>query len=139
MQEEPRRPSSHHVPWEKRPRVHYAREQKEWFFREGCWITELFNSPADPALSVARARVQPGVTTRWHRLEAITERYCILEGHGHVEVEGMAGAEVGPGDVVRIPPGAGQRITNTGDDELVFLALCTPRFVAEAYEDIEPA
>jgi len=28
-----------------------------------------------------------------------------------------------------------QRITNIGDTDLVFLALCTPRFTRAAYED----
>jgi oxalate decarboxylase/phosphoglucose isomerase-like protein (cupin superfamily) len=39
--------------------------------------------------------------------------------------------------VVLIPPGAAQRISNTGDDDLVFLAICTPRFVREAYRDVD--
>lgn len=30
-----------------------------------------------------------------------------------------------------------QRIANLGDGDLVFLALCTPRFVSEAYQDAE--
>ena len=30
-----------------------------------------------------------------------------------------------------------QRIANTGDEDLIFLALCTPRFRENAYEDIE--
>ena len=46
---------------------------------------------------------------------------------------------VGPGDVVVIPPGCRQRITNTGAEDLIFLALCTPRFRFEVYEDIDPA
>ena len=40
----------------------------EYFFAEGCFITEWWNTLADEAVSVARARVKPGVTTRWHRL-----------------------------------------------------------------------
>jgi hypothetical protein len=40
-------------------------------------------------------------------------------------------------DVVSIPPACAQRITNTGAGDLVFLAVCTPRFVQEAYEEIE--
>ena len=63
----------------------------ESFFAEGCFITEWWNSTADMAVSVARARVEPGVTTRWHRLRGVTERYLILEGQGRVEVgEGPA-------------------------------------------------
>jgi oxalate decarboxylase/phosphoglucose isomerase-like protein (cupin superfamily) len=41
------------------------------------------------------------------------------------------------GDVVSIPAACAQRIANTGAGDLVFLAVCTPRFVQEAYEEIE--
>lgn len=106
---------------------------------ERCHIKELSNSAADAELSVALARVEPGVTTRWHRLRATAERYVIVAGRGRVEVGDSAPAAVGPNDVVLIPPGCRQRITNTGTIDLVFLALCTPRFAPAAYEDMEPA
>lgn len=109
----------------------------EYYFAEKCYILELSNSPEDPALSIARARVSPGVTTRLHRLHGITERYVILEGQGAVAVDGDAWHPVGPGDAVIIPPSHPQQITNTGSVDLVFLALCTPRFVGDAYEDID--
>ncbi len=38
---------------------------------------------------------------------------------------------------MQIAPGERQRITNSGDRDLVFLAICTPRFSLDAYEDIE--
>lgn len=110
----------------------------EYLHEEGCRITELSNAADDAALSIALARVAPGTTTRWHRLHGITERYVIVAGHGIVEVGGLPPTPVGPHDVVSIPPGCRQRITNPGPAELRFHALCTPRFVASAYEDIEP-
>ena len=104
---------------------------------ELCAITELSNHAADPDVSIARARLPIGRTTRWHVLHGIGERYVMLEGRGTVEVEGLMPTAVGPGDVVWIPPGARQRIRNEGDEDLVFLAICTPRFVPESYEDVE--
>ena len=109
----------------------------ESFFAEGCFITEWWNSTADPEVSVARARVEPGVTTRWHRLRGVTERYLILEGRGRVEVGDLPPEDVEPGAVVLIPPGTRQRITNTGDADLIFLAVCTPRFTLADYEEVE--
>ena len=103
---------------------------------EGCHIVEVSNSPDDPGLSIARARVEPGVTTRWHRLAATAERYVILEGSGRVEIGDRAPADVRPGDVVLIPPQCRQRITNTGSGDLVFLAICTPRFTNDCYESL---
>lgn len=107
---------------------------KEFFFDvEGCYITELSNTEEDPGLSIARARVEPGVTTRWHRLANTTERYCILSGVGMVEVGNTPALEVGPGDVVIIHPMERQRITNSGAEDLIFLAICTPRFEVGNY------
>ena len=103
---------------------------------EGCFIVEVSNSADDPALSIARARVEPGVTTRWHRLAATAERYVILEGSGRVEIGDQPPRDVHPGDVVLIPPQCRQRITNTGASDLIFLAICTPRFADDCYESL---
>ena len=112
------------------------RRGEEFPIEEGCFITELSNSAADPEVSIARARVPPGVTTRWHRVKNTVERYVILEGTGRVEVGTRAPEDVRPGDVVLIPRSERQRITNPGSVDLIFLAICTPRFLPEAYEDI---
>jgi mannose-6-phosphate isomerase-like protein (cupin superfamily) len=111
--------------------------EREYFTAEQCHILELSNSADDPAVSIARARVTSGVTTHWHRLIGIAERYVIIEGRGSVEVGDHAAHIVGPGDVVLIPPECRQRIRNVGEADLVFLAICTPRFVQSAYEDLE--
>jgi len=105
----------------------------EYDTEERCFILELSNAASDEALSIARARVEPGVTTAWHRVIGTTERYVILDGAGRVEVEGLEPQAVTAGDVVIIPPEARQRIANTGAVDLVFLALCTPRFRPENY------
>jgi len=112
-------------------------ELSEYFFEsEGCYITELSNNEFDPDLSIARARVRPGVTTSWHRLKNTTERYCILSGAGIVEVGDAVRREVYSGDVVLIPPMQRQRITNVGKEDLIFLAICTPRFEKHNYEQV---
>ncbi|MCK7581807.1 MAG: cupin domain-containing protein [Chromatiales bacterium] len=121
-----------------RPLVHSPAESDEYFMQEGCFILEGWNRPEDPALSIARARVEPGERTRLHRLAGVVERYLILAGGGVLEVEGLAPRRVGSGDLVYIPAGAAQRIENDGDSDLIFLALCTPRFTPEVYQDIEP-
>ena len=97
------------------PRILKPDETDETFIDEGCHILELSNTAHDPALSIARARVAPGVTTRLH---------------------GQPPVDVSSGDVVLIPPGCPQRIRNTGSEDLVFLAICTPRFTVSAYEDL---
>jgi len=104
------------------------RPEAEYFFEEGCYILELLNDPADPDASVARARVPPGTTTRWHRLRGTAERYVILEGEGIVSIGDHPPVKVRSGDAVLIAPMTRQRIHNTGATDLVFLAICTPRF-----------
>ena len=109
----------------------------EYGTEERCSILELSNSDNDEELSIARARVGVGVTTAWHRCVDTAERYVILEGQGRIEVEGLQPADVVVGDVVVIPPSAEQRITNTSNVDLVFLALCTPRFRPQSYQHTE--
>lgn len=102
-----------------------------------CALRLLLNTPDDPHVSIARTRVPPGVTTRLHRLKGIVERYAILSGTGRVEVDGQAPREVAAGDTVAIPAMHSQRIANSGEVDLVFLAVCTPRFTKDAYEDLD--
>lgn len=115
--------------------------ESESLTEERCHIVEVSGRPEDPELSIARARVEPGVTTQLHALDGIAERYLIVEGEGRMET-GHAmerrTAAVGPGDVVLIPPGVPQRITNTGTDDLVFYCLCTPAWQDDAYRSLEP-
>lgn len=112
-------------------------EVQEYFFVEGCFITELSNSSDDPAVSVVRARLEPGKTTRWHYLRGTGERYVVLQGVGSVEIGDLAPQRVVAGDVVIIPPEVRQRISTVGADDLVFLAICSPRFTDAVYVDIE--
>jgi mannose-6-phosphate isomerase-like protein (cupin superfamily) len=110
---------------------------KEFSTPERCSISETYNSSADDSLSIARARVQPGVTTAWHHVEGTVERYIIAEGHGRVEVGDFPASDVGPGDVVIIAAGVRQRITNVGDCDLIFYCVCTPRFRQQNYRALE--
>lgn len=86
-------------------RIRHSGDAGEFHTSEGCYITALSNTDEDPDVSIARARVAPGVTTRWHRLAGTVERYVILEGRGRVALGDLALAEVAAGDVVLIPPG----------------------------------
>lgn len=114
------------------PQVFRFDASAEYYFREGCHIVETLNNPADPLVSIVRARVEAGGVTRWHRLRDTWERYVILEGKGQAFV-GDQQHELYAGDVLLIPPGVPQRIKNAGPGELVFLAVCSPRFRPECY------
>lgn len=103
---------------------------------ERCSITELMNDAGVPDVSLARARVAPGVTTQLHALD-VREVYVVMAGTGRVDDGSGIGFDVGPGDCVDIPAGTPQRITNTGSGDLVFLCVCAPRFRAEGYRNLE--
>ena len=122
-----------------KPTILHHQPESEFLTDELCHITELSNSANDEELSIALARVEPGVITRWHRLRETSERYVILAGQGVVEIADLPPRVVAPNDVAIIPPGCRQRITNSGSVDLLFYALCTPRFRPSVYEDMEPS
>ena len=120
-----------------KPSIKHQNLNDEFHTPEQCHITELSNSADDPDVSIARARLETGVTTRWHRLSGTAERYYIVSGKGRVEIGELDPREVCAGDVVLIPPMYRQRIANIGAEDLIFLAICTPPFSHDVYEDIE--
>lgn len=119
-------------------RITHSRSAPEaWFQEEGCHIQEIGNHPDDPDVSVARARVLPGHSTHWHSLRNTAERYLIVAGSGTVEIGELAPTTVIAGDFALIPPGVRQRITNSSDTDLIFYAICSPRFTPDCYQDLE--
>lgn len=112
----------------------HFRPQASFFTSEGCHISEVINQADHAELSLATARVAPGVTTRWHTVAA-REVYYLLQGSGRAEV-GAEQFDVRPGEAISIPAGVRQRITNTGAEDLVFLCVCTPRFTPEGYREL---
>jgi mannose-6-phosphate isomerase-like protein (cupin superfamily) len=77
------------------------------------------------------------VVTKLHSVTGAMERYVILEGQGRVEIDGADPVLVKRLDVVNIPAGVSQRIANTGGSDLLFLAICTPRFKPDRYRSSE--
>ena len=112
-------------------------EAREYWSEEGCYILELSNSCADEICSIARARVPAGGTTEPHKLADTVERYVILQGQGLVSLDGGAAQPVAAMDVVTIPEATSQTIANTGSEDLVFLCVCTPRFVQANYQTLD--
>jgi len=108
----------------------------EFLTEERCWITELFNDSALESVSVARARVEPGVTTQLHAL-SVAEWYVIETGEGRMRVGDRAPVDVAAGDTVQIPTDYAQQITNTGEVDLLFLCVCVPRFSPACYSSLE--
>lgn len=117
------------------PQILPTQEEKEYYTEERCHIIELFNQTGNPG-SIARARVEPGITTALHSLDGL-ECYYILSGTGAMEIDGREMGEVSAGDTIVIPEKSPQRITNTGEEDLIFLCFCAPRFIPENYHNLE--
>ena len=109
----------------------------EFWTDERCFITECLNSEEIEEFSLAIARVKPAVTTQLHCLRDTKEIYIIRKGTGLVLV-GQKEFKVSVGDSVIIPANTPQRITNLSNTEdLEFYCHCSPRFIPEAYENLE--
>jgi len=122
-----------------KPTIVKATSLKEYLTPEHCFIYENWGtvSGGDKKVSIARARVEPGVTTKAHHLDRVQEIYLIVKGSGKVDVAGLEPTEVAQGDTVIIPPNVSQRITNIGKTDLIFYCICTPAFTENCYHDEE--
>ena len=122
------------------PKIIKANSLQETFLPEGCFLYENWGAPTfgDQKVSIARARVEPGVTTKPHHLEGTQEIYLITSGKGRVAVGNLEPADVTEGDVVVIPAGVTQQITNIGETDLVFYCVCTPAFKQARYHEDKP-
>jgi len=106
--------------------------EKEFYIEERCFIIDS-SDPSDEIMSIAIARVEPGVTTAFHYLDGIDERYLMISGKGRMEIGDLRPRDIRSGDVVYIPAGSKQRITNRGSEDLLFYCICTPPFDERQY------
>jgi Mannose-6-phosphate isomerase len=118
------------------PKIVPSQTPHEYLTPEHCYIAE---NHSDPAVSIARATIKPGVTTKAHHLlSGVQEIYIITAGQGRVYIGDLAPTEVAVGDVVVIPSMTSQKVENTGKTDLIFYCVCTPRFTEACYVDEEP-
>lgn len=70
----------------------------------------------------AKVTIEPGCTLGFHEHHGETETYYILSGEGSYN-DGEKSFPVKTGDVTFCPDGSGHALDNTGDTDLVFMAL----------------
>lgn len=70
----------------------------------------------------AEVTIEPGCSLGYHTHTGESETYYILSGEGDYDDNGTV-RPVKPGDVTFTPNGCGHGLTNTGDCDLVFMAL----------------
>lgn len=101
--------------------------QKPFVTKDGSMIRSILdrtNAPVEHQ-SLAEASLPLGAQTERHFHKVTEEFYFILEGSGHMEVDGVE-RDVSHGDCILIPPGAFHQIRSTG--ELRFLCCCSPPY-----------
>ncbi len=87
----------------------------------------------DVGLSVAWVEVAPGSRQRPHS-HAPEQVYVIARGRGMMHV-GDETQEVGPGDLIYIPPNVPHGIENAANETLVYFSAATPAFDLKALYD----
>jgi len=111
-------------------------ECKEIIAGDRSILRELFNPLKDDLnlrYSLAHSTIKSGQTTKNHKLK-VSEIYYIIQGRGMMYVEDES-REVKKGQVVYIPPNHSQKITNTGEEDLIFLCIVDPAWKPD-YEEI---
>ena len=66
--------------------------------------------------------LKPGCEIGWHIHHGDGETYCILSGRGEYSDNGTL-VPVGPGDVTFVDDGEGHSLKNTGEEDLLAVAL----------------
>jgi mannose-6-phosphate isomerase-like protein (cupin superfamily) len=111
---------------------------KEIIAGDNTLLKELFNplkDDLDLRYSFAVGRVQQGGSTYLHRLKH-SEVYFLLKGTGEFIINGET-AIVGASQAIYIPPGASQKVTNVGNDELLFVCIVDPAWKEDDEEILE--
>ncbi len=74
----------------------------------------------------------PGFSTGDHVHSRIEEIFCVLDGEFAIRV-GERSSQVGPGGVVRVPPGTVHGFGNPGNAPATLLLLISPAGIHEEY------
>lgn len=91
-------------------------------------LRELFHPEHDGwpvSYSLAHAVIPAGKRSIRHHLEGSSEVYYILSGRGRMHINAEE-QDVTSGDALLIPAGAVQFLENTGEEDLIFLAIVEP-------------
>ena len=74
--------------------------------------------------------VLPGKRLSYQKHQHRAEHWFVVKGNGSVTLDGVE-KPVGAGDSVDIPVGSAHRMSNTGDQELVFVEVQTGTYFGE--------
>lgn len=130
--EERTRALSGHKPEELAVKVMNAREIQSFVGADGAIVRELASPNNSPLTShsLAEIRHPPGTASVEHYHIEAEEVYYVLEGQGAIRIDGHP-RDIGPGDVISIPPGRRHKVWPRGEQDLVMLVTCVPAYSVE--------
>ena len=82
---------------------------------------------------VGTSAVDPGFTSNEHSHADQEEIFYCVSGAGQCRVDGEV-VDMGPGDVVYVPPGAMHQLVNPGTEVFKVVAVVSPPFVPEKFK-----
>lgn len=87
-------------------------------------IKEILEKPElkDKCGLYAEVILEPGCSLGYHEHHGESETYYIISGQGEYNDDGLY-RPVQPGDITYTPSGKGHGLANTGNTDLVFMAL----------------
>jgi len=99
---------------------------------DGTRVRELVGNFAGglASHSVAQITLPAGIASARHYHPTAEESYIVLKGVAHIEV----GDETHPaqiGELIAIPPMKPHQIINRGEEDVVFLAICSPAWTPD--------
>jgi mannose-6-phosphate isomerase-like protein (cupin superfamily) len=101
-------------------------------------IYELIGAATTPEIgsghSLAKIIIPPGKSSSTHYHKQTDETYYVLKGTGSMTVNGNE-FSITAGQACHLTPGDNHSIENRGENDLEFLAVCTPAWVpTDSYE-----
>jgi quercetin dioxygenase-like cupin family protein len=82
---------------------HFSRLASADYFTGTVWIDSIVEAPSPARARAILVRFEPGARTFWHS-HPLGQTLWVLSGKGLVQGLGGPRHEIGPGDVVWIPP-----------------------------------
>ena len=83
------------------------------------------NAP-EARVTITRVTMDPGATSARHSHAGAEQTWLVERGRGTLLLEDGGSDDIQAGDVIITPPGGVHGVTNTGDEQLVYLSVTTP-------------
>ncbi|MEN8257132.1 MAG: cupin domain-containing protein [Thermodesulfobacteriota bacterium] len=102
---------------------------KEYITKDGSEIREMIHPQHqdNKKISVAEARIKPGMKTEPHYHKKSEEVYVVMAGKGLLRIEDKR-YEIEKGVSIVIMPGQVHGLENTNNEDLVVMCCCAPAY-----------